>query len=172
MTTILSSCSIPGDWSIAAGDGTDVDTDGISMVNPPAWVVGNIGQLYLRGDVRGADKLMPGADGVRPYRRRPTVTTYAIPLVIAGDFDYTLDEDCPADPWVAFQHNLDYLLDNLVAPPGTRQGTRESLLVMPDGSERRADIHVLRITGRVESATLTGALQISIPDSQFAEVVS
>lgn len=173
MSTINPSrCVLPSDWVIAAGDGTDVVNNGISMINPPAWITPDVGQLYLYGDKRGKDKLMPGSNGVRAYRRRPTVTLHSIPIAIAGDYDYLLSDDCPDDEWVAFQHNLDYLQDNLVADPGTRAGTRQSLLTMPDGEERWADIHVLRITGRIESATLTGVLLISIPDSRYMAAVS
>ena len=173
MTTILSSCVV-GDLEIATGDGTDVEAGAISLVNDPLWMVSNLGMLWVRGEVRGSDVLMPGADGVRPFRRRPTVTAYSLPFVISGDVDYETGEACSSDDdrWVAFERNLAYIDDNLVAPPGTREGTREARMTMPSGAERWADLHVLRLTGRVEDATFVGVMNISIPAGRLAEAVS
>jgi hypothetical protein len=171
--SILTSCDIIGTLVAAGGDGTDVDADPIPLVNPPAWVIGNLGQLWVPGDVRGSDVLMPGAVGVRPFRRRPTVTTHSLPFFVSGSYDYELDEECPDDEWTTLEANLQYLALNLIQAPGTRSGTRDSILMMPSGAERFASIHYLKITPtRVESATLTGTLDISIPEGWFQEAAS
>lgn len=171
--TILDSCEVIGDLVAAMGDGSDPIGDGLSLIQPPAWVIGNLGPLWVPGNVRGSDVLMPGAVGVRPFRRRQTVTTHSLPIAVSGDYDYLEQDDCPDDRWVALEHNLEYLAENLIASPGTRAGTRDSILTMPSGAERTASIHYLRITpATIQQAVLVGTLDISIPEGWFQEAGS
>jgi hypothetical protein len=166
--TILETCEVIGDLQVAIGDGTGDPTAGLSLIQPPAWVVGNLGPLWVPGQKRGSDVLMPGAVGVRPFRRRPTVTTHSLPIVVSGDYDFTTSDDCPDDPWVALEHNLAYLAENLIEDPGTRYGTRASMLTMASGEQRFAAPHYLRLTpATIEQAVFIGTLDISIPEGWF-----
>jgi hypothetical protein len=166
--TILDSCEVIGQLTVAMGDGSDPVGNGLQLVQPPAWVVGNLGPLWVPGNKRGSDVLMPGAVGLRPFRRRPTVTTHSMPMVVSGDYDFLTLDPCPPDPWVALEHNLLYLATNLLADPGTRWGTRDSILTMPSGALRFAAPHYLRITPvTVEQAVLVGNLEVSIPEGWF-----
>lgn len=166
--TILESCEVIGGLIAATGDGTDPLTDPISLVEPPAWTIGNLGPLWLPGAKRGSDVLMPGAVGVRPFRRRPTVTTHSLTIAVSGDFDFLDQNPCPEDRWVALERNLLYLSENLLADPGTRAGTRDSILTMASGAQRFAAVHYLRITpATMEQAVLIGTLELSIPMGWF-----
>lgn len=142
-----------------------------------AWNVTDLLELWLGGDKRGQDRLLPGTADFIPYRRRYTVTTYSLPMVICGDVHQ--DGTPYADPWVGLETNLEFLRAQLIADPATTAGTRAATLTMPSGVDRSAAVHVLGITpGRHLEGTnqLSGAhgvvvealLELSIPSGRFA----
>lgn len=138
---------------------------GVSMHNE-AWCVLDLTELWLPGDLRGSDRLLPGVVGVKPYRRRLTVTAHSLPMVLAGDVDrFGADQ---ADPWEGLQANIDYLRANVVDPTNTGDGTRVATLTMPSGAVRSAAIHVLDLQLGVKVAGRARAtLDISIPGGAF-----
>lgn len=128
--------------------------DGISL-NTPAWrVVGtDLPQLWQGGDVRGSDRLVPGAIGVLPYRRRFTVTRHSLTMIIVGEVDHLGN---PAtDPREGFYVNLAYLRTNVTDPTNVTDGTRHAVLTLPDQvSTIEGDIHILGLTiGAVADGT-------------------
>lgn len=156
MTRIL--CAAPPTGSLTI--------DGVSM-HTDAWTIVDLTNLWFGGDVRGQDRLIPGVAGVIPYRRRTTVTTYSLPMVIIGDVDQT---GTPySDIWEGLESNINYLRSNVVDPTNTGDGTRSATLLMPSGSSRTADIHVLRLAlGTVSRGVMRATLDISIPSGCFA----
>lgn len=146
---------------------------GTVVLSCPAWDITDLTPLWVETTVRGGDRLIPGAAGVRPFRRRVTVTTHALPMLISGDVDPLGVVN--TDAWVGLEENLADLWTNVVAPTNTGDGTRAAILTMPSGATRTANVHVLGL--RVGStrgephrhhAVVRASLQISIPAGRFA----
>lgn len=154
----------------------ELTIDGVLM-HTPAWNVLRVLALWMPGDQRGSDRLLPLTPGVIPYQRRLTVTRHSLPMAIHGEVDQA---GVPyPNVWAGLEANIDYLKANVVAPTGTGDGTRPASLLMPSGATRTADIHVLDLVpGRVVAGTnmVTGdegvgmlaTLEISIPAGEFA----
>jgi hypothetical protein len=153
---------VTGEWFINA----------ISM-HCPAWNALDTRELWQLGAVRGSDKLIPGARGVRARYRRTTVTTVQIPFVIVGYADRNgVEAACTvAAQQIQLQHNLDFLNANIFS---VTAGTAHvdtllpSVLHMPDGAVRAANIHVLGFTpaGSADVA-MAGTVNVSIPAGRF-----
>lgn len=143
-----------------------VSIGGISLATP-AWDVLNIHVLWQGPEVRGSDRLLPGAAGVRPYRRRATVTRYTLELVINGTFRE--DGLTYANPAIGLQSNIDYLYANVVAPVATTSGTRAVSLVMPDGTTRTGHAHVEAFQiAPISFKVVRATMDISIPTGRLA----
>lgn len=150
---------------IAFGCNGVLSIDGV-LLNCPAWDIVDLSDLWLGGDIRGDDRLLPGVGGVIAYPRRFTVTRHSLPMAIDGSVDQLGQEN--ADPWVGLQDHIEYLRANVVDPTGVGDGTRPAVLQMPDGTGRYADVHVLRlIKGDIVEGRLLATLEISIPAGVF-----
>lgn len=150
--------------------------DGTSM-NCPAWsITSGYVDLWLPGDVRGSDVIMPGSPGVRAKRRRETATRFSLPMSVCGEVD---NVGIPyADPWVGLEENINDLRSLVLNQPGSGDGTRNMVLTMPSGSQRSRRIHVLgfdrgatgegtnNITGGW-GVIMLGTLEISVPRGSF-----
>lgn len=141
-------------------------------LNGPAWDIPDLTALWIETTQRGEDRLIPGAIGVLPYRRRLTVTEHTLGMWIIGDTDRTGAPN--ADAWVGLQANIEYLRANVVDPTNLTDGTRVASLTIPGGATRNANIHVtgMRIQG-VDSddgafSAVNAVLMISIPSGRFA----
>jgi hypothetical protein len=155
---------------------------GISL-NPAngAWGVfgdergeGGLVHLWTKFDVRGEDRLLPGATGVLAYPRRMTVTRCDLRFLVAGDM--IGQTSTPAtDSIQGLATNLEYLRANILAPVVSATGTRAAVLTVPGQSNRSASVHVLGMViqsyalslGCDGSIAIT-TLQLSIPGGRFA----
>lgn len=149
--------------------------DGVSL-NCPAWDAFDLSGLWIEGSVRGSDRLIPGAAGVLPFRRRRTVTTYQLPLIIVGMVDENgADYE---DAMAGLELNLETLRSGVIEPTNTGDGTRAAVLSMPSGASRTADVHVLELTVSpvaarrqgtiVTHARVRAVLELSVPAGRFA----
>lgn len=152
-------------------------TLGALVMSTPAWAVlgdedgqGGLIQLWLGGDKRGDDRILPTETGVIPYPRRITATRYDLRLIVTGDVD---NLGAPyADPRLGLETNLGVLQNYLVdSADSVTQGTIAGSLVTVAGTYA-ADVHVLGIqTVRYHlSAVATifeGLIQISVPAGRF-----
>ena len=164
-----------GDACRNAAFGVDVS----GFVNFDQAVPLLVRQMAIAGDVfwqritsssgRGLFRLIPGTDGVLPYRRRSTVTTRSLQMIISGTHDQS--GNTTTTPLLGLQANFDYLVANVVAPTGSGNGTRAAILTMPDASTRLADVHVLGIqlgdTGP-GGQWAKAVVELSIPAGKFA----
>ncbi len=155
-------------WPTPPGKGLFVDLrmgslsiGGVDMMTP-AWVMLDLFPLWTGADVRGGDREIPGTSGFKPFRRRQTATKFALPMIITG---YVDQFDVPfTNPWVGLESNLDYLRTNVVDPPNSNPGTKPSVLTMPSGATRSANIHVERLVEGVQGGpSRQCVLNISIP---------
>lgn len=153
--TIPSTCST---WS-----GT-LEIGGVSM-HTDSWDATDLMDLWGEADQRGSDRLIPGAAGVLPRRRRRTVSGRQIPMVFQ------------ADTFAALATAVDLFLSTVVAPTNTGDGTRAATLTMPNGDVRTADVHVTGLQlgqrgsghgARGHVAAVRAVLVLSIPAGRFA----
>ena len=150
--------------------------DGISMNRPAFAIIGDergVGgyvQLWADFDVRGQDRLLPGAVGVIAYPRRMTARRMDFRLLVAGDVNQA---GTPvADSKIGLQNNLEYIRANVLEPVASSTGTRTAVLTLPSGATRTAEIHVLGVVTQsyllADCGTIwVGTLQINIPSGRF-----
>lgn len=136
--------------------------DGVSM-HRLAWQIPDLSDLWKSPEIRGGDRLLPGVVGVKPYRRRKTVTRYSLPLLVNGHWD-RFDVEV-ADPDGQLAVNMRYLLDVVALPTNVGDGTRPATVTWPDGEETTADVHVLGIPAGqlLPNAVLRTTLELSVP---------
>lgn len=163
----------------------ELSIGGISM-NPVngAWGLigdergeGGLVKLWADFDVRGADRILPGASGVIAYRRRITPTRHDLRLIVVGDIIGQTSTPELSNTRSGLRANLEYLRANVFAPVVSATGTRAATLTVPGGSDRTADIHVLGVITQSYSLSSpdnpcgpsiwVGTLQISIPAGRF-----
>lgn len=157
-----------------------LEISGINM-NPAngAWGIvgdergqGGLVHLWSKFDVRGEDRLLPGAVGVIPYPRRMTGTRVDLRLLIVGDVVGQTGA-LATDATEGLATNIEYLRTNVVAPVVSSTGLRSAVLEVPGQSDRTALIHVLGLVTQSYMLGECGAiavttLQISIPEGRFS----
>jgi hypothetical protein len=146
-------------------------------MNRAAWMVGgnadgdgSLFNLLTEIEQRGDDRVLPGAT-VIAYRRRITVTTHEVGLIVIGEVDANGTPN--ADHTLGLFNNLAYLMSNVVAPVASSTGTRAATWAPPGGAATRsASIHVTGLTQRNislgQQAIWQGTINISIPAGAFA----
>lgn len=140
--------------------------DGVSL-HRPAFVVVDLTPLWLDGDQRGDDVLLPGAVGVIAEPRRVTVTKRTLPLLIDGE--WMPDGTAAPDPWIGFQASIDYLRANLTEPTGVGDGTRTATLTMPNGDVRTGPVHVGPLgLGKFLDGRGRASLDLSLPQGMLS----
>jgi hypothetical protein len=154
--------------------------DGISLnIANGAWGVigdekGNGGLIHLWAgfDVRGDDRILPGAPGVIAYPRRITKTRHDLRFLITGDIIGQTGV-LATNAIEGLATNFEYIRSNILAPVVSSTGTRAATLTIPGAASRTANIHVLGM--KVQSYMLmecgsvaVTTLQIDIPAGRFA----
>lgn len=156
-------------------------TIGGILMNRPAFAImgdengeGGLLDLITHAEQRGQDRILPGATGVIAYRRRLTVTTHDLRLLVVGDVDENGSAHTNFSSGLA--HNLDYIYNNVVTPVVSSTGTRAASLQIPGLGTKTANIHVIGMrrteyhTSKVSKgpAVWEGTLIISIPGGRFS----
>lgn len=138
-----------------------LEIDGVPLATP-AWEAMDLHGLLQGADQRGSDRLLPGASGVRAYKRRPTVSKRPVRLVIFGDYDR--EGVAYADPFLGLVANIDYLRANVADPTGTGDGTRTAVLRLTALSSKTGPVHVegLELSDD-DPPTVRGVLMLSLP---------
>lgn len=138
-----------------------VTIDGHSL-NREAWCAPDLSPLWGTPEVRGADRILPGVSGVKPYRRRATVQTMSLRFVVTGQVD--ADGQPNDDPWTGLETNLAFLYAYVILPTNTGDGTRELVWHRPSGSSTTVAVHVLGYKPTVGAGAIAvGELELSIP---------
>lgn len=138
-------------------------------LNTPSWDIPSLVKLWAEADVRGENKLLPGAPGMRPYPTRLTESTHELAFFIFGDT--ALDGTFIANGWEGLQDHLDALWTNVFAPVTTGTGTRTATLTLPSGDVRTAEVQFepLTFAGDVYDARhVEAVITMIIPAGRFA----
>lgn len=161
--------------SYACGDIDDVGTLSIGGVPMfcAAWRVQNLYAWWLPAEQRGSDRVFPGVDGSRPFRRRKAATRRLVELMISGEVDRA--GNTYTNWYDGMQTNIADLTANVVNPVASESGTRTAVLGLPDGSVRSGPVHVLgldisQIKGN--SRFCYAVLDVSIPGGDLPQISS
>lgn len=151
-------------------------TDGnLSIDDTPmrthAWYVLDLRPLWMPSAIRGSDKVLPGATGVRAYPRRKTITEVTLSLIITGEADRNGIPPAIGVPgatvayFAQLEANIAYLRANVIDPNfDNARGTRAITLTMPSGGTRTGDVHIVGMTATSSVLhTMSCDLTISIP---------
>lgn len=114
--------------------------NGIPLATP-AWRVDDLSPLMSENALRGDDRIIPGAAGVRAKRRRRTVTVLSFGLHVFGLYDQ--DGAIQADARQGLINNIAYLKANLGAASAIGNGTVTAEWHQPSGAVKTASVHVL-----------------------------
>jgi hypothetical protein len=82
----------------------------------PAWRILDLSRLHGLA-VRGSDRIMPGANGMRAQRRRRTIYSQSLPLLVVGRYDR--EGNVLSNVYDGLDDNIDYLMTNVIEPPST-----------------------------------------------------
>lgn len=137
--------------------------DGVDFPIEWAWDVLNLWVLWRGPATRGNDRRLPGVPGVKPYRRRATVSKRTLELVVFGFRDPT---GAPyADVREGLEANLDFLRANVTDPTNIGDGTRTAVLELPSGATRTGPIHIedFDVAG-LGPTSVKATMDISLPE--------
>jgi len=133
----------------------------------PAWDCLNIHVLWQSPAIRGSDRLLPGAVGVRPRRRRVDVTKYTLELVIRGEQNW--EGTYYASAATGLETNVYYLRSNVTDVYTSGDGTRSATLHNPAGGTKTGYLHVESFQLEpVSFKTARATIDISIPAGALA----
>lgn len=137
-----------------------------------AWEIPDLSPLLDSGTLRGTDRLLPGAAGVRALPRRRTVTVLTFPLDVVGDVDD--DGVAIADPNEGVNEHMAYLNANLGFASATGDGTVPAVFHRGDLPSWTADVHFLGFKGsqKLGEFLVRTTFDISIPAGAWEEVGS
>ena len=153
--------TLPGGPLIVDSRMGDLTINGVEMMGV-AWQMLDLKVLWEPGKQRGTNRLLPGTSGVKAYRKRVTETPYSMPMVITGFVDRS--GAAQANPYAGLENNVSYLRSNVVDPTNVGDGTRASVLTMPSGATRSANIHVMGLVlGNQAGPIVLATLEIEIP---------
>src|SRR5436305_11139291 len=102
----------------------------IPMSNP-GFIINDLSQLLDGPDQRGTDRILPGAVGVVAFPRRITISKRQCPMTIYGDHDTSGNDT--ADQCAGLEANITWLIQNVLAIPGTSDGCRAGYLHLAGG---------------------------------------
>lgn len=123
--------------------------DEVSM-HTPAWCLFDLSALWSTPEYRGSNRVIPGRQGRKPYKRRIDETRYSLPLLVTG---YCDENGTPYEPmgldWAwGLEANVAFLQDKVALPPAdVADSTRLATFNLPSGNVRRSLIQVLGIRG-------------------------
>lgn len=133
----------------------------------PAWWVLDLSPLWGYPDERGQNRVIPGANGRRPYPRRKDETTYEMPMLIGGLTDRSGNPATGA-PFEQLRSNIDFLRANVCGPWDGTTTTRTAKLTLPDDSELTAQVQCRITLGAQNGEWIRAVLAVTVPAGGFA----
>lgn len=143
-------------------------TIGEVSLHTPAWCCTDLSDLWNTPPQRGSNRLIPGRQGTKPYKRRLNESHFSLPMIISGFCDQ--EGVSYFDLGLSFEEGLEanvaFLQNNVALPnPDTINSTREATLTLPSGNVRKSDVNVLGLlAGKLVPGSLLRAT-LEIVDS-------
>lgn len=145
-------------------------TIGDVSMHTPAWCLLDLSELWSTPALRGSNRLIPGRQGRKPYRRRLDETQMSLPLLITGycDSDGRAYSTIGLDLFQGLEANMAYLQNNVALPPDTADSTRVATLTLPSGNTRMSYVQVLGIRGGLSfQGIMTATLELVDTESKL-----
>lgn len=138
----------------------------------PAWEIPDLSALLDSGALRGSDRMLPRASGVRAHRRRRNVWVLTFPLDVIGDTDSDGSNIPDANEGVNL--HMEYLNEHLGFAEASGDGTVPCIFHRGDLPEWHADVHFLGFKGSQKQGEflVRTTFDISIPAGRWEEVGS
>lgn len=128
----------------------------------PAWRILDLSRLHGLA-TRGSDRIMPGADGARAFRRRRTFYAQSLPLLVMGRYDR--EGNVLSNVYDGLDDNIDYLMTNVVEPP---TAATVAAVWHRAGGTKSANIHVEGLEPQgYGNGWIRFSLDISMPSGRW-----
>lgn len=145
-------------------------TIGQVLLHTPAWCVVDLSPLWGTPPYRGANRLIPGRQGRKPYPRRLDEARYSLPILVTGY--------CDSDGFPYFEAGIDYdqgleanvafLQNNVAFPSAATDSTRDATFTLPSGNIRESNVQVLALTGQLlPGALYRGTIELLDPEAKL-----
>jgi len=133
--------------------------------------VGETWPLLDMPQIRGSNRLIPGAAGMKPYLRRADETRYVFPnFWVYGSVD---EDNTPySDPFEGLLTNIEYLRENVALPKSTGDGTYAVVWTRPGALDNlQSTCHVTAFEQKlITASTALFTLEISVPSGTWTVV--
>jgi len=135
-------------------------TIGSVLLSTPAWCLPDLSPLWGSPDLRGSNRLIPGRQGRKAYKRILDETKFTLPILVTGYCDSEgrnyaevgLSYPAGLEANIAFLQNQ-FGLDDPSAME-TDDSTLEAWFTLPSGNVRTSNVQVVGLNGQL----LPGAL--------------
>lgn len=161
----------PGELNVDVRRGT-LSLNGFTVhsASRKSWCCTSLLPLVRGPSLRGSDRLMPHTTGAKARRKRKTVSSYDLTIVVTGLF--TPAGVRAAKPYEQLVLNIEALIAGIGtaedAPAGTA-GTVAGVWTLPSGGTRNAAVHPLTpIPWEEHGIVAVGPLTLEIPLGKFS----
>lgn len=121
-------------------------TVGDVLLNTDAWCIPDMSPLWGVPELRGQNRLIPGVQGRKAYKRRLDEHTVALPFLITGycNVDGIPYRDLGLSTDQGLEANVAFLYNNVFNPDvdGADDSTRLATFVLPSGNVRESNVQV------------------------------
>lgn len=140
-----------------------IDIDGVPL-ETPAWHTVNLLEVFKPAAKRGGSGvLIPTRDGRVPVKARPDETTRTIQLWLENHVDW--EGVAYENRASGFIWNVDHLKQEIIASPGTSDGTRVLTLHLGDDGDWVGDVVVLGMDFNEETGVAT--IDVNLVDGEL-----
>lgn len=134
-----------------------------------AWMATDLAEVRMPAKLRGTDRILPTASGVRTTRRRATTSRRLIPMIFTGDCESdgtARIHDPDEQAWVNFYEFSGLVIDPPISDPA------RALTVVHKSLTWTGDIVIEDFTYNLRGpAEITGVLDVSIPAGRLTMAV-
>lgn len=140
-------------------------TAGYVSLKCAAWALLDTTPLLEYADRTGRNRRLPRGT-IRAFRRRPTSKQLSMPFMLTGAVTPAGDDN--VNPYTGFEDNYGFLVDELVADPGTLAGTRTGRYTTASGDVRTGRVQVLDVPlGDGEQGRYRATLELVLVDGML-----
>lgn len=142
----------------------EITINSVSLHIDGAWNCTNPQVMWTPNAVKGENRRKPRARGRKANPWRIDQGEYSLEMLIDGAWDVGANAPS-ATPWIGLQHNLEYLMTNVVNPPTAPTAVRAATIGMPDGDLRSGSVQPRTLIHEgTGTSVFTAVLTVYVPD--------